>query len=121
MYRETNADEIEPNETETGAEILPVGYHLETEESRSNLWILDEGEGVFRHRQEEQEEVYHVVEGSVEFEVGEEGDVDVFTVEEGGFVSVSPEEPRKLVADERSRVFIIGAPYAKDDGVVLED
>lgn len=120
MHRKVHADDMEPVDVDTGAELLPVGYHLETTESRSNLWLLDEGDEIFRHKQEEQEEVYHVVEGSVEFEVGREDDPDTFVVESGGFVSVSPDEPRKLVALDDSRVFIVGAPYAKDDGVRLD-
>lgn len=120
MHRKVHSDDMEPVDADTGAEILPVGYHLETEESRSNLWLLGEGDEVFRHRQEEQEEVYHVIEGAVRFEVGEENDADTFVVESGGFVSVSPDEPRKLAAVDDSRVFIVGAPYAKDDGVRLD-
>lgn len=122
MYRKVNADEVEPAGLEaTDAEVLPVGYHLQTEETRSNLWVLDEGDAVFRHRQGEQEEIYHVVEGRVGFEVGEADEADTFVVDEGGFVSVSPDEPRRLVAREASRVFIVGAPPVKDDGVILED
>jgi quercetin dioxygenase-like cupin family protein len=127
MYHKVNPDEIESAGLEaTDAEVIPVGYHLETERSRSNLWVLDEGDTVFRHRQGEQEEVYHVTEGSVGFEIGgseEKGydDADTFVFDAGGFVSVSPEEPRRLVAKEDSRVFIFGAPPAKDDGVILED
>jgi quercetin dioxygenase-like cupin family protein len=126
MYRRVNADEVEAAGLEaTDAEVLPVGYHLETEKSRSNLWVLGEGDEIFRHRQGEQEEVYHVVEGSVGFEVGGEeengyDDADSFVVGSGGFVSVSPDEPRKLVAHEPSRVFIVGAPFVKDDGEMLE-
>lgn len=121
MYRKTDPDEMEPVGLEaTDADVLPVGYHLETEKSRSNLWVLEEGDEIMRHRQKEQEELYHVLEGAVDFEVGE-GEPDVFTVDAGGFVSVSPDEPRKLVACEDSRVFIVGAPFAEDDGVMLED
>lgn len=120
MYRKFDVDETDTSEVEeTGAEVVPVGYYLETKKSRSNLWLLEEGDGVFRHKQKEQEEVYHVLKGAIEFEVGEE-DPDEFTVEAGGFVSVTPEEPRSLEALEESRVFIIGAPFAKDDGVVLD-
>lgn len=121
MYRKTDTDEMEPVGLEaTEADVVPVGYHLETEKSRSNLWVLDEGDEIMRHRQKEQEELYHVLEGTVQFEVGE-GEPDEFLVDAGGFVSVSPEEPRKLTAQEASRVFIVGAPFAEDDGVVLED
>ena len=121
MYRKIDTDEIEPAGLEaTDADVLPVGYHLQTEKSRSNLWELDEGDEIFRHRQEEQEELYYVVEGTVEFEIGKQ-EPDEFVVDRDGFVSVSPEEPRKLVAREPSRVFIVGAPFAKDDGVILED
>lgn len=121
MYRKTDPDKMEPVGLEaTEADVLPVGYHLETENSRSNLWVLDEGDEIMRHRQKEQEELYHVVEGSVEFEVGD-NNLDEFVVDAGGFVSVSPDEPRKLVAREESRVFIVGAPFAEDDGVVLEE
>ena len=121
MYRKTDTDEMEPVGLEaTEADVVPVGYHLETEKSRSNLWVLDEGDEIMRHRQKEQEELYHVLEGTVQFEVGE-GEPDEFLVGAGGFVSVSPEEPRKLTAQEASRVFIVGAPFAEDDGVMLED
>jgi quercetin dioxygenase-like cupin family protein len=121
VYRKTDTDEMEPVGLEaTEADVVPVGYHLETEKSRSNLWVLDEGDEIMRHRQKEQEELYHVLEGTVQFEVGEE-ETDEFLVDAGGFVSVSPEEPRKLTAQEASRVFIVGAPFAEDDGVVLED
>lgn len=127
MYEEVNADDVESAGLEaTDADVLPVGYHLQTENSRSNLWVLDEGDEIFRHRQDEQEEVYYVSEGSVEFEVGgtaEDGydNADIFTVDADGFVAVSPDEPRKLVAREPSRVFIVGAPFAKDDGEILEN
>ncbi|MFW5983885.1 MAG: cupin domain-containing protein [Halobacteria archaeon] len=122
MYSKVNAEDIEPAGLEaTDADVLPVGYRLKTENSRSNLWVLDEGDEIFRHRQGEQEEVYYVVEGSVEFEVGEEGEVDEFVVDADGFVAVEPEAPRKLVAREPSRVFIVGAPFVKDDGEILED
>jgi len=122
MYKRVNADDVEPAGLgATEADVLPVGYHLKTENSRSNLWVLDEGDEIFRHRQREQEEVYFVYEGSVGFEVGEEGDADEFTVDADGFVAVEPEAPRKLVAREPSRVFIAGAPFAKDDGEILDD
>jgi len=127
MHREVNADDVEPAGLEaTDADVLPVGYHLQTENSRSNLWVLDEGDEIFRHRQGEQEEVYYVSEGTVGFEVGgteADGydDADVFVVDAHGFVAVSPDEPRKIVAREPSRVFIVGAPFAKDDGEILED
>jgi len=118
MYETVSTDELDAVTIEgTEAEIYPVGYHLGTDESRSNVWEFDEGDSGRLHRQTEQEELYYVVEGSVNFEIGD----DDLTVEEGAFVAVSPEEPRRLTACEESRVLVVGAPNVADDHVVLED
>jgi len=77
--------------------------------------VTPEG-GTDRNRQNEQEELYYVVEGRVKFEIGDEDVV----VDEGGFVVISPDEPRRLVAEEESKVFAVGAPNVKDDHEVLE-
>lgn len=120
MYETVRADEVESVSPDgIDAEVLPVGYHLGCDESRPNLWEFDEGDSGRLHKQDEQEELYYVVEGSVRFEIGEEGE-DELTVNEGGFVVISPEEPRRLVAREGSRVFIVGAPNVADDHTVLE-
>lgn len=118
MHETVRTDEIDAVSIEgTEADIYPVGYHLGTEESRSNVWEFDEGDSGRLHKQTEQEELYYVVEGSVEFKVGD----DYLTVEEGAFIAVSPEEPRRLTAREESRVLVVGAPSVADDHVVLED
>ena len=118
MYETVRTDELDAVTIDgTDAEIYPVGYHLGTEETRSNVWEFNEGEAGRPHKQTEQEELYYVVEGSVEFEIGD----DDLTVEEGAFVAVSPEETRRLTALEESRVLVVGAPNVADDHVVLED
>ncbi len=117
MYKTVDSDEIDAVTIDgTDAEIMPVGYHLGTQETRSSLWVFDEGDSGRRHRQTEQEELYFVVEGSVRFEIGD----DDVTVDEGDFVVISPDEPRRLVAEEESKVFAVGAPNVADDHVVLE-
>ncbi len=117
MYETVRTDEVDAVSIDgTEADIYPVGYHLGTEETRSNVWEFDEGDSGRLHRQTEQEELYYVVEGSVEFEVGDDG----LTVEEGAFIAVSPEEHRRLRANEDSRVLVVGAPSVADDHTVLE-
>ena len=117
MYETVRADEVESVSPDgIDAEILPVGYHLGCDKSRPNLWEFEAGDSGRLHRQTEQEELYYVVEGSVRFEMSD----DEMTVDEGGFVVISPDEPRRLVAQEESRVFIVGTPNVADDHTVLE-
>lgn len=121
MYETVRVDDVDAVSPEgIDADILPVGYYLGCDESRSNLWEFDEGDSGRLHKQTEQEELYYVVDGSVRFEIGEDGE-DEEVVGEDGFVVISPEEPRRLVAQEESRVFVVGAPNVADDHVVLED
>jgi len=118
MYETVSTDELDAVTIDgTEAEIFPVGYHLGTDESRSNVWEFDEGDSGRPHKQTEQEELYYVVKGSVDFEIGD----DDLIVEEGAFVAVSPEEPRRLTAREDSRVLVVGVPNIADDHVVLEE
>ena len=73
MYETVSTHELDAVTIEgTEAEIYPVGYHLGTDESRSNVWEFDEGDSGRLHRQTEQEELYYVVEGSVNFEIGDD-------------------------------------------------
>jgi quercetin dioxygenase-like cupin family protein len=118
MYETCNLDDLETIDVE---DIEPglkaVGYELRPEKMRPSLWVFEPGESNNRHRQEEQEELYLVLDGRLEMTVGEE----TFEVESGDVVVVSPEEWRQLTALEESRLFVVGAPNVKDDGVRADE
>lgn len=104
-----DVDDIEPD-------LKAVGYELRPEKMRPSLWTFEPGESNNWHRQEEQEELYLVLDGRLEMTVGD----DSFEIEAGDVVVVPPESWRQLTATERSEVFVVGAPNVKDDGVLEE-
>ena len=103
-------DEIEPD-------LKAVGYELRPKKMRPSLWIYEPGESNNWHRQEEQEELYLILDGRLEMTVGE----DTFEIEAGDVVVVPPESWRQMTATERSEVFVVGAPNVKDDGVLADE
>ena len=118
MYERTNLDDLETidvDDIEPG--LKAVGYELRPEKMRPSVWEFEPGESNNRHRQEEQEELYLVLDGRLEMTVGEE----TFEVETGDVVVVSPDEWRQLTAVEASRLFVVGAPNVKDDGVRADE
>ena len=118
MYSRTAIDETEPREIEgIEPELRAIGYELRPEKMRPSVWEYDEGESNNRHRQGKQEELYLVLDGSFEMEV--EG--ETFAIEAGDAVVVPPESWRRLTAREPSRLFVVGAPNVKDDGIVEGD
>ena len=118
MYERRNLDDLERLELDDAEpDLLAVGYELRPEKMRPSVWVYEPGESHNRHRQREQEELYLVLEGHLEMSVGDE----TFEVEAGDVVVVSPDEWRNLTALEESRVFVVGAPNVKDDGVLADD
>lgn len=117
MYASVNIGDLERRELDDAEpDLLAVGYELRPEKMRPSVWAYEPGESHNRHRQREQEELYLVLDGRLEMRVDDE----TFEVEAGDVVVVSPEEWRNLTALEESRVFVVGAPNVKDDGVLEE-
>lgn len=104
-----NVEDIEPD-------LKAVGYELRPEKMRPSLWTFEPGESNNWHRQEQQEELYLVLDGRLEMTVGE----DSLEIEAGDVVVVPPESWRQLTAIDYSEVFVVGAPNVKDDGVLEE-
>lgn len=117
MYSKASLEDVDGNDID-GIEptLKAVGYELRPDEMRPSVWEYDENESNNRHYQEEQEELYLVLSGAFRMEIGEEE----IEVEEEEFVVVEPGVDRKLTALESSRLFVVGAPNVKDDGVVVE-
>lgn len=113
-YEKVTLADVEPRSIE-GIEpaLRAVGYELQPSEMRPSVWEFDAGDSNNRHRQEEQEELYVVLDGELEMTV----DDDSFTITEGDYVVVSPESWRQLRAEEDSRVLAIGAPNVADDAI----
>jgi quercetin dioxygenase-like cupin family protein len=117
MRKHLNLNDIDPvDATLSSAKVRPVGYELRPNEMRPSVWVFESGDAGPKHRQKEQEELYHVLSGRFELAFADE----TLTLESGGVAVVSPDEERQLRCLEEGEVFIVGAPNVKDDGVVLD-
>lgn len=123
MYAYASIDEIELQSIE---EIDPafrlIGEELSMKEMHPSVWEYPKGTSNMRHRQEKQEELYFVLSGRFDLEVGEE----TLELEAGDTAVVSPDEWRKLTAREDSQLLAVGAPAGDgdglmDDGVLYEE
>ncbi|MDQ2049032.1 cupin domain-containing protein [Natronolimnohabitans sp. A-GB9] len=121
MYSQTDLDAVEPRDLEGEAPtLLPVGLELQPEQLRPSVWHYEKGEENAYHRQEQQEELYVVLEGTVDVTIERGDDRDVVELTKHDFLVVPPESWRQLRAVEESRILAIGAPNVDDDGI-LED
>ncbi|ELZ00989.1 cupin domain-containing protein [Natrialba asiatica] len=122
LYSVASLDTVESRELdELEPTLLPVGLDLQPEQTRPSVWHYDRGEESTYHRQDEQEELYVVLEGTVDVTVERETERDVVTLTEHEFMVVPPESWRQLEAVEESRVLAIGAPNVADDSIVEDE
>jgi quercetin dioxygenase-like cupin family protein len=136
VYEKIGLDDLETHDVE---DIEPglkaVGYQLRPEEMRPSVWKFATGETNNWHRHEAQEEVYFVLDGefvvTVESEDGESdeggengesgGEPETFDLRAGEFVVIGPETWRQFEALEDARLFVVGAPNVKDDGITEDE
>src|SRR6056297_2074997 len=117
MRKRVNLDELESQDVDIAeAGVRAVGYELRPGKMRPTVWTFEEGGYGPNHRQEEQEELYHVLSGRFEMAFADE----TMTLDAGDVVVVSPEEERQLRCLDDGEVFVVGAPNVKDDGVVVD-
>lgn len=98
--------------------LLSVGLELRPDRMRPNVWEYERGEQNAYHRQDQQEELYVVLEGTVDVTIERDDERDVVELTKHDFLVVPPESWRQLEAIEESRVLVVGAPNVKDDGIV---
>ncbi|MFC4437510.1 MULTISPECIES: cupin domain-containing protein [Natrialbaceae] len=121
MYSLIDLDNVDSHELDQEAPtLLPVGLELQPEQMRPSVWQYEEGEENAYHRQNEQEELYVVLEGTVDVTIEREDERDVVTLSKHDFLVVPPESWRQLRAVEESTVLVIGAPNVKDDSILPE-
>ncbi|WP_411969100.1 cupin domain-containing protein [Haloferax sp. YSSS75] len=123
MYDSVNLADLELHEnTIADGRVRAVGYELRPAKMRPSVWVFESGEQSTKHYQETQEELYHVLSGAFEmsFYDDEGAETETLMLESGDVVLVSPDEVRQLTCVEDGEVFIVGAPNAKDDGVVVD-
>ncbi|MDZ7731010.1 MAG: cupin domain-containing protein [Natrialbaceae archaeon] len=102
--------------------VVPVGYVLQSEESRPNIWEYEPGMSSSLHRHSDQEEVYYVIEGELALEVGEEPtDLEEHTVEAGDTFVIEPDAWRRLTGVTESRLIVVGAPNVPNDHETYDD
>lgn len=124
MYSKINLDDAEEStRTDDEPAVKLLGYELKTRgdprpnEMRFNYFYYDAGDTVRRHYQEEQEELYYVVEGRAQMTVGDEE----FEIETDDFVVVDAGPWRQIHALEPTEIFAVGAPNVRDDAVFALD
>lgn len=118
MYSKLNINEIDAVSVKgTSGKVKNVGYELQPDNMRPNLWVLDDGESMTLHRQSQQEELYFVLKGNGRMQV----DDDTFKISTGDIVIVSPDAWRQFTARESLEVFVVGAPNVKDDGILANE
>jgi len=117
-FRLVTIDALEPQEW-PGVDpmIRPVGYELQPDAMRPNVWEYDPGEEMPVHHQTEQEELFVVLEGTAEITIGDHET----EVSSGDVVWIPPEPWRGIVAQTQCRILAIGAPNTSDDGVFRDD
>ena len=117
MYSHTTIDDIERRSINGIDPVFrSIGDELGSKEMRPSVWEYPKGASNQRHRQEKQEELYYVLSGRFELEVGDE----TLELAAGDVAVVDPDEWRKLIAREDSKLLAVGAP-AGDDGDLMDD
>ena len=113
---EADVDEMEVPVEGNDALVTPVGYVMDVEELRPNVWRYEAGQTTSLHRHTDQEELFYVIEGSLTLEIGEDpDDLETVSLEEGDVLAVSHDPWRRLVATEDAKVLAVGAPNVPDD------
>lgn len=119
MYSLIDLENVDPRDIEDVEPTLrPIGLELGTERMRPSVWEYDRGEENTYHRQEKQEELYVVLEGTVDVTIERGDDRDVVELSSGDILAVPPDSWRQLEAIEESRVLVVGAPNVDDDGIL---
>ena len=118
-YATVSLEDIEPRQLDDiEPSLLSVGYELRPDEMRPNVWRFDKGEATHDHRHAEQEELYIVLDGGFDVQIGSsEGEEsrEEFELETEDFMIVSPQTWRQLTAREGSLLLVVGAPPVKQD------
>jgi quercetin dioxygenase-like cupin family protein len=120
MYEKTGLADLETRDAE-GIEpgLKAVGYQLRPERMRPSVWEFGTGETNNWHRHGEQEELYYVLDGEFLVTVeSEDGERETFELETDEVAVIPPETWRQFEALEDGRLLVVGAPNAKDDGIV---
>ena len=117
MYSHVRLDDVDAVDVSgLDPDAFPVGYELRPDRLRPTVWSYEAGESNRLHYQQEQEELYVVLEGEFELEV----DGETVALARNSFVAVEPAAKRRLTALTDGTVLVIGAPNVKDDGVPVE-
>ena len=119
MYDRVDSSSVEPRSIdEIDPTLLPIGLELQPERMRPSIWHYEQGEENTFHRHEEQEELYVVLEGTVDVTIEREGERDVIELTTDDVLVVPPDSWRQLRAVETSRILAVGAPNAPEDAIV---
>lgn len=118
-YRKVTVTEL-PDAASPARHVKEIDEAVGTVEAAINLFVIDPGQRMPSgyHYHDDQEELFYVIEGTVEFRTAE----GIVTVDSDEAFYVPPGRPQKCynAGDVRARVLAIGAPKDSPGGVVQE-
>ncbi len=119
MYDRVDIGDVESRDLDgIDPTLLPIGLELRPEQMRPSIWHYEQGEESTFHRHEEQEELYVVLDGTIDVTIEREDERDVIELTTEDVLVVPPDSWRQLRAVEESRVLAIGAPNVPEDAIV---
>ncbi|MFC7078842.1 cupin domain-containing protein [Halorussus caseinilyticus] len=123
MYEKTSLADVDPRDVEgIEPDLKAVGYQLRPAKMRPSVWEFEAGETNNWHRQDEQEELYYVLDGSFLVTVeSEDGERETFELGADDVTVIPPETWRQFEAQADGRMLVVGAPNAKDDAITEEE
>lgn len=120
MYSMVQLEHVDGRDLDEQAPVMvPLGEELEAENLGVNVWKYERGETNAFHRHERQEELYVILEGTIDLTVERGEERDVLELRKGDAVIVAPESWRQFEARDDATVIAVGAPKV-DDGIVEE-
>lgn len=121
VYELVSTANVEPRDLDgIDPTLLPIGLELQPDRMRPSIWQYEQGEENTFHRQEKQEELYVVLEGTVDVTIERDDEREVVALTTGDVLVVPPESWRQLRAVEASLVLVVGAPNVTDDAIVSD-
>jgi len=113
-----HVDLAENDDAPIDLDLRPVHEALGTENLRPNVWSFEPGQAVNYHAHGTQEELFYVLRGTFEVELGPPGDTETTTVGPGTFWVAGPDEGHghRYVGDGEGVVLAFGAPAVDDPG-----
>ncbi|GAB3038061.1 cupin domain-containing protein [Natronobiforma cellulositropha] len=118
MYTLALLEHADTESFDEGPTRRAIDADVESAQMRPSVWEYETGEKNVYHRQEQQEELYVVLEGHFDVTIERDDEREVLEIRPGAFLLVPPSSWRQFEALEPSRLLVVGAPNVADDGIL---